>query len=86
MLQSGIGIYLGSEESYTVFKELVDPVIEIYHGYKPHQKHVSDWDLKKLNFDSSLFDDKYCLSTRIRVARNVKGYPLGTFVERDQRN
>ena len=30
-------------------------------------------------------DDSYCTSTRIRIARNLKNYPLGTFVTREQR-
>lgn len=38
-------------------------------------KFVSDWNINNLNFKP--FDEKYVKSTRIRFARNFKGYPLG---------
>jgi protein-arginine kinase len=30
-------------------------------------------------------DDSYCISTRIRVARNFSGVPLNTFISKEQR-
>ena len=32
-LDSGIGVYAGSEDSYTTFNKLFDPVIQEYHGH-----------------------------------------------------
>lgn len=38
-----VGCVVGDEESYEVFKELLDPVIQDRHGgYKPTDKHKTD--------------------------------------------
>lgn len=38
-----VGCVAGDEETYEVFKELMDPVIEDRHnGYKPTDKHKTD--------------------------------------------
>lgn len=38
-----VGCVAGDEETYEVFKELLDPVIEARHGgYKPTDKHKTD--------------------------------------------
>lgn len=38
-----VGCVAGDEESYEVFKELFDPVIEDRHGgYKPGDQHKTD--------------------------------------------
>jgi len=38
-----VGCVAGDEETYEVFKELLDPVIEERHGgYKPTDKHKTD--------------------------------------------
>lgn len=38
-----VGCVAGDEESYEVFKELFDPVIEDRHGgYKPTDEHKTD--------------------------------------------
>ena len=41
-LDSGIGLYAGSHESYTTFAKLFDKVILDYHGHGKEAKHVSD--------------------------------------------
>jgi hypothetical protein len=64
---------------------LTDKIIEIYHNYKSSDSHKSDWEVEKLGLEEGALDEKYCVSTRIRVARNLKDFPLGTFLERDQR-
>jgi len=76
---SGVGVYAGGPETYTVFAPLMDKIIECYHGLKPTDNHKSDWDVSKLNMPEPL-EDKYCVSTRIRVARNLAGLPFGTFI------
>ena len=46
---SGIGVYAGSHDSYTAFADLMNPIIEEYHGHKPGAPHESDmgyWKLK----------------------------------------
>ena len=47
-IDSGIGVYAGSHDSYTVFAPLMDKIIEQYHGHKKGARHVSDMDHTKL--------------------------------------
>lgn len=76
-LDSGVGIYAPDAESYTLFKELFDPIIEDYHGgFKPTDKHpASDFgDLESLvNVDP---ENQYVISTRVRCGRSLQGYPF----------
>jgi len=78
-LDSGVGLYAPDAESYTLFKELFDPVITDYHiGFKPTDKqppidlgesHIAE--LKDLDPEG-----KYIVSTRIRCGRSLQGYPF----------
>jgi creatine kinase len=47
-VNSGIGVYAGSASSYTIFAPLFDRIIEDYHGHKPNDSHVTDWDTNKI--------------------------------------
>ena len=47
-LDSGIGLYAGSHDSYTKFDKLFDKVIEEYHGHKKEDSHVSDMNAEGL--------------------------------------
>jgi arginine kinase len=83
---SGIGVYAGSHDSYYAFAPLMDKLILQYHGHKPTDKHISSMDYTKLNCPPFPADeDKMINSTRIRVARNLAAYPLGTAVTRKER-
>jgi len=76
-LDSGVGLYAGDEETYKVFEPLFGPLIEDYHkGYKITDKHPSDMDVSHLNAPNPDPEGKYIVSTRIRVARNLRGFPL----------
>jgi creatine kinase/arginine kinase len=85
---SSIGIYAGDAESYSLFKEIFDPVIRTYHGLTGVIRHVSDFG-KAAHQGSGSTDrpkteladlpdldpaHRYILSSRIRVARNLAGY------------
>jgi arginine kinase len=72
-------VYAGTHDSYYAFKALFDPIIEAYHGHKPDSKHISNMDSSKLNCPPLLNEDNkgMILSTRIRVGRNLDGFPLG---------
>jgi hypothetical protein len=84
---SGIGLYAGSHNSYTKFNKLFDKVIEDYHGHGLEGKHISDMNAEGLeNADFTEEDSAMVNSTRIRVGRNLHGYPLGPGVSREQRN
>jgi creatine kinase len=74
---SGVGIYAPDAESYTVFADLFDPIIEDYHGgFKKTDKHPpSDFG------DNSVFGDldptgQFVVSTRVRCGRSMEGYPF----------
>ena len=83
---SGIGAYAGDKESYTDFKLLFDPIIEEYHGFTTTDTHKSDLNPNNLNAPSSDDLDKYIVSTRIRVGRNLDNFPLGPAVSNIQRD
>jgi len=85
-LDSGIGVYAGDEESYEVFDALFNPIIESYHGFKNEDKHSSDLNHETLNFKNLDKNEEFILSTRIRVGRNLKGFPLGTIISKAQRD
>jgi len=84
---SGIGLYAGSHDSYTTFNKLFDKVILDYHGHSTDAKHISDMNSEGLeNAEFSEEDAAMVNSTRIRVGRNLHGYPLGPGVTKDQRD
>ena len=82
-----IGVHAGSHDSFKSFAPLMDKVIEDYHGHGPEDRHViSDMDTSKLDCPPFPPDEAdLVLSTRIRVARNLAGYPLTSGVSREQR-
>ena len=86
-VDSGIGVYAGSHDSYTVFAPLMDKIIEDYHKHGKTDSHVSDMTADKLNCPPfSEEDAAMIISTRIRVGRNLDGFPLGPAVTKEQRN
>lgn len=49
-----VGCVAGDEETYEVFKDLLDPVIEDRHGgYKPSDKHKTDLNADNLQVSSN---------------------------------
>ena len=97
---SSIGIYAGDTESYSLFKEIFDPVIRTYHGLTGVIRHVSDFE-KTVPQDPGRRDRpgrepadlpdpdparRYILSSRIRVARNLAGFAFTPHISaRDRR-
>jgi len=83
---SGIGAYSGSHDSYKTFNKLFDKIIQNYHGHAPDAKHVSNMSSEGLeNTEFSEEDAAMIISTRIRVGRNLDGFPLGPGVSEEQR-
>jgi hypothetical protein len=75
---SGIGVYAGSHDSYTTFASFFDKIIEDYHGHKKTDMHQAESASVKLNAPDFPPDEAMMIkSTRIRVGRNLDGYPLG---------
>merc|ERR1719454_2400903 len=64
----------------------MDKIISSYHGHGPNDKHISSMDYNALTCPAFPPDeDKMINSTRIRVARNLAAYPLGTCVTKEER-
>lgn len=83
---SGIGIYAGDEESYTLFAPLFDKIIEDYHGFSKSDMHKSNLNAADLNAINPDPEGKYIVSTRIRVGRNLHNLPLGPAISKEQRS
>ncbi|KAG7232954.1 hypothetical protein INR49_005806 [Caranx melampygus] len=80
-----VGCVAGDEETYEVFKELLDPVIEDRHGgYKPTDKHKTDLNSDNLKGGDDL-DSNYVLSSRVRTGRSVRGFCLPPHCSRGER-
>ncbi|KAJ1419581.1 ATP:guanido phosphotransferase [Ochromonadaceae sp. CCMP2298] len=83
----GVGIAAGEPASYEVYKDIMDVVIEGWHGYKPTDSHKSDMDYTHLNMtpaQAAKFD-KHVVSTRIRAGRSIDTVALPPATDRKQR-
>ncbi|KAJ7311396.1 hypothetical protein JRQ81_007021 [Phrynocephalus forsythii] len=80
-----VGMVAGDEESYEVFADLFDPVIEERHnGYNPRtMKHPTDLDASKIK--AGHFDERYVLSSRVRTGRSIRGLSLPPACTRAER-
>jgi creatine kinase/arginine kinase len=83
---SSVGAYAGDEESYAAFAPLLDPIIAEYHGFPKEGVHVRDFDPAKLDMPDLDPEGKYILSTRVRVGRNLAGFPFAPAITREQRD
>ncbi|XP_053535635.1 creatine kinase B-type [Ictalurus punctatus] len=80
-----VGCVAGDEETYEVFKELLDPVIKDRHGgYKPTDKHKTDLNPANLKGGDDL-DPNYVLSSRVRTGRSIRGFCLPPHCSRGER-
>merc|ERR1711970_252888 len=77
------GIYAGDWDSYKVFSDVFDPLIQEYHGIAADAVHTSDMDVGKIkgNIDSTA----PVHSTRIRVGRSIDGFGLSPGITKAQR-
>merc|ERR1712002_1309452 len=80
-----MAIQTGDEESYDVWADLFDPVIEDRHnGYKKTDKHKTDLNPDNLKGGHNM-DPKYVLSSRVRTGRSIRGICLPPFCTRAER-
>uniref|UniRef100_A0A5F8ARU4 Creatine kinase B-type n=1 Tax=Macaca mulatta TaxID=9544 RepID=A0A5F8ARU4_MACMU len=80
-----VGCVAGDEESYDVFKDLFDPIIEDRHGgYKPSDEHKTDLNPDNLQGGDDL-DPNYVLSSRVRTGRSIRGFCLPPHCSRGER-
>jgi len=77
------GIYAGDWDSYKVFAEVFDPLIQEYHGIPADSKHTSDMDATKIK--GTIDPAAPVHSTRIRVGRSIDGFGLSPGITKDQR-
>jgi len=85
-LDSGIGVYAGSHDSYKCFNKFFDKVVEDYHGHGVDAKHMSEMKSSDLHGQELAEDEAAMIvSTRIRVGRNLADFPLGPGVTKEQR-
>lgn len=90
MLRSGlensdskVGIYAGDADCYEIFSGLLDPLLSDFHGLDKEPFHVpapADGAGCNLNLGANEI-----LSTRIRVARNLQGYPFTPNISGEER-
>merc|ERR1712183_109489 len=77
------GIYAGDWDSYKVFADVFDPIIQEYHGISADSVHTSDMDVGKIN--GNIDGSAPVHSTRIRVGRSIDGFGLSPGITKDQR-
>ena len=71
------GIYAGDEDSYAVFADVFDPIIEEYHGLPAGFKHTSDMDAEKVNgnIDAAAPVHRYLLFLK-KISNRARGKSL----------
>jgi len=77
------GIYAGDWDSYKVFADVFDPLIQEYHGISPDAVHESDMDVTKIK--GNIDPTAPVHSTRIRVGRSIDGFGLSPGITKEQR-
>jgi len=84
-----VGCVAGDEESYEVFKDFFDIVIDKRHGgFAPDAKHKTDLEWQKLKggeCKADDFDPDYILSCRVRTGRSIRGISLPPHCTRAER-
>ncbi len=84
---SNVGLYAPDPEAYDTFAEVFHPVIAEYHKVDVATlKSVHDLgNADNLEDLPQNFQDQI-VSTRVRVGRTIKGYPMAAKLTRDVRN
>merc|ERR1711883_41209 len=77
------GIYAGDWDSYKVFADVFDPLIQEYHGISADATHTSDMDVNKIKGNVDPAAPVH--SCRIRVGRSIDGFGLSPGITKAQR-
>merc|ERR1712119_228742 len=77
------GIYAGDWDSYKVFADVFDPLIQEYHGISADSVHTSDMDVNKIKGNINPAAPVH--SCRIRVGRSIDGFGLSPGITKEQR-
>lgn len=83
----GVGIVASEAAAYETYKDIMDIVLDGWHGYKPTDTHKSDMnpDNLKMTPEQAAKFDKYVVSTRIRAGRSIDTLALPPSTDRKQR-
>uniref|UniRef100_UPI00398F2C05 creatine kinase M-type-like isoform X1 n=2 Tax=Pristiophorus japonicus TaxID=55135 RepID=UPI00398F2C05 len=80
-----VGCVAGDVESYNVFMQFFDPLIELcHHGYQPSEMHKSDMNVENLKGGADL-DEQYVLTCRVSTGRNVDEFCFPPHCSRGER-
>ncbi|XP_041070846.1 creatine kinase M-type-like [Carcharodon carcharias] len=80
-----VGCVAGDAESYTVFMEFFDPLIELYHyDYQQSRMHRSDMNPENLKGGADL-DGQYVLTCQVSAGRNVDDFSFPPHCSRGER-
>jgi len=82
-----VGVVAGDDECYTAYRDMMNFVVDKWHGHKPTDQHKTDLDPSHLTMTAEQLEkfDKHVVSTRVRSGRNIKGLPLPPGANRQQR-
>uniref|UniRef100_A0A182QH96 arginine kinase n=1 Tax=Anopheles farauti TaxID=69004 RepID=A0A182QH96_9DIPT len=82
---SHVGVYAADPLAYETFAALFNPLIEEYHaGFgKEDQQPAMSWG-EATELENPDPEGQYVVSTRIRCARSVEGYPFHPRMQEDQ--
>lgn len=85
---SEVGAYAMQPTDYTEFEAFLGPIVRDYHNVSKDMVQTSDWDRKGETMDLRDADPSLTdVSMRMRVARNVDGWPMtGSMTQADRVN
>ncbi|XP_064601409.1 arginine kinase [Liolophura sinensis] len=85
-LDSGVGVYASDPEAYTVFQDLLGPVILDYHKITELKHPACDFgDLSNLGFGDLDPSGDLIVSTRVRVGRSHASFGFPPTLNKEQR-
>ncbi|RXN24470.1 creatine testis isozyme-like protein [Labeo rohita] len=81
-----VGCLAGDAQSYILFCDFFDRVIESYHGYKITSNAVQESDFNYDNLKGGDdFDQAYALSCEVTASRSIEDYSFPTHCSRGER-
>ncbi|XP_064610968.1 arginine kinase-like [Liolophura sinensis] len=84
--ESGVGVYASDPEAYTVFADLLNPVIMDYHKVKQLKHPACNFGkVDKLDFGDLDPSGELIVSTRVRVGRSHASYGFPPTLTKEQR-
>jgi creatine kinase len=82
---SQIGCYMPNQKAYEVLRPMIVNLAEKYHNHQISGEYKSDFDVSSLRDVELDPEKKYIISSRVRVARNISGYPFPSSISKRER-